>query len=129
MRLLIDPPAGLDVLFAPFDIPLANDTVLQPDVVVVTSVDDVHAPGDPVLVLAVEVLSPSTRLIDLNLKKARLEQAGVPPYWVVDPVEPMLLAWELIDATYVEVARVRGDETWTATLPFEVTMCPAELTR
>ena len=129
VRLLIDPPLGLDMLFAPFDIPLANDTVLQPDVVVVTSVDDVRDPGDPVLVLAVEVLSPSTRLIDLNLKKARLEQARIPSYWVVDPLEPMLIAWELREGTYVEVARIHGDDTWTATQPFEVTICPADLVR
>ena len=129
VRLLINPPTGLDLLFAPFDIPLADDTVLQPDVVVVTSVDDVRNVGDPEMVLAVEVLSPSTRLIDLNLKKARLEQAGIASYWVVDPLEPMLIAWELRDGTYVEVARIRGEETWSATLPFEVTICPAELIR
>ena len=129
VRLLINPPPGLELLFAPFDIPLADDTVLQPDVVVVTRVDDVRDPGDPELVLAVEVLSPSTRLIDLNLKKARLEQAGIASYWVVDPLEPTLIAWEFVDGTYVEVARVHGDETWTATQPFEVTVRPADLVR
>lgn len=129
VRLLIDPPAHLELLFAPFDIPLADDTVLQPDIVVVTSVEDAYDPGDPDLVLAVEVLSPSTRLIDLNLKKARLEQAGIASYWAVDPLEPMLIAWELRDGTYVEVARVHGEETWTATQPFEVTICPADLVR
>ena len=129
VRLLINPPPGLELLFAPFDIPLADDTVLQPDVVIVTSVEDLRDPGDPVLVLAVEVLSPSTRLIDLNLKKARLEQAGVASYWVVDPLEPMLVAWELRDGVYVEVARIRGDETWTATQPYEVVIRPAELVR
>ena len=129
VRLLINPPAGLDLLFAPFDIPLADDTVLQPDVVVVTSVEDVRRAGDPELVLAVEVLSPSTRLIDLNLKKARLEQAGIPFYWVVDPLEPMFIAWELRDGAYVEVARIHGEETWSATLPYAVTICPADLVR
>ena len=129
VRLLIDTPAHLELLFAPFDIPLAEDTVLQPDVVVVRRVDNAFDPGNPELVLAVEVLSPSTRLIDLNLKKARLEQAGIPSYWVVDPLEPMLIAWELRDAAYVEAARVHSDESWSATLPFEVTICPADLVR
>ena len=129
VRLLINPPAELDLLFAPFDIPLANDTVLQPDVVVVRSVDDIRHAGDPELVLAVEVLSPSTRLIDLNLKKARLEQAGIPSCWVVDPLEPMLIAWELREGSYVEVARIRGEETWSATQPFEVNIRPADLIR
>lgn len=129
VRLLIQPPAHLELLAAPFDIPLAEDTVLQPDVVVVTRTADVYNPADPELLLAIEVLSPSTRLIDLNLKKARLEQAGTPSYWVVDPVEPMLIAWGLREGTFVEVARVSGEESWTASVPFDVTICPADLVR
>ena len=129
VRLLIEPPPGLELLFAPFDVPLAEDTVLQPDVIVVLRQEDIRNVADPELVLAVEVFSPSTRLIDLNLKKARLEQAGIPSYWVVDPLEPMLIAWELREETYLEVARIHGDETWTATQPFEVTVCPADLVR
>lgn len=128
-RLLIEPPAGLELLVAPFDVPLAEDTVVQPDVIVLVRQEDIHDAADPELVLAIEVLSPSTRLIDLNLKKARLEQAGVPSYWVVDPLEATLIAWEYRAGIYVEVARVHGDETWTATLPFEVTVCPADLVR
>lgn len=129
VRLMIRPPAGLELLVAPFDIPLAEGTLVQPDVVVVIRTDDIHNPGDPELCLAVEVLSPSTRLIDLNLKKARLEQAGVPSYWVVDPIDPQLIAWELQSGRYVEVARVHGDETWTSALPWAITVCPADLVR
>jgi Uma2 family endonuclease len=36
-------------------------------------------------VLAVEVLSPSGRLIDLNLKRAAYQRIGTPSYWVLDP--------------------------------------------
>ncbi len=36
-------------------------------------------------VLAVEVLSASTELNDLNNKKAAYERMGTPSYWVVDP--------------------------------------------
>jgi len=129
VRLLIEPPPGLEVLVAPFDVPLAEDTVLQPDVIVILRQQDLRDAADPELVLAVEVLSPSTRLIDLNLKKARLEQAGIPSYWVVDPLEPMLIAWELREGSYVEVARIRGEETWSATQPFEVNIRPADLIR
>lgn len=49
---------------------------MQPDILVARRVDytDRDLPTAPLL--AVEVLSPSTRLIDLNLKKARYEIAG-----------------------------------------------------
>ena len=39
-------------------------------------------------VLAVEILSPSTRAINLGAKKLRYESAGCPNYWIVDPDEP-----------------------------------------
>ena len=41
----------------------------------------------------------------------------------------MLIAWDLHDGAYVEVARIHGEETWTATQPYEVTSCPADLVR
>lgn len=84
----------LEVLAAPFDVRLADDTVLQPDVLVcrVTDLTQRNLPAAPLL--AVEVLSPSTRLVDLNLKRARYEAAGCQSYWVVDPDAPSITAWE-----------------------------------
>lgn len=79
--------------------------------------------------LAVEVLSPSTRRFDLMLKWSRYEAAGCAAYWVVDPLEPSLIAWELRDGAYVEVAKVSGDEEFRAELPFGVTVVPGELRR
>ncbi len=58
--------------------------------------------------LAVEVSSPSTRLFDLNVKKARFELAGTMSYWVVDPDAPSVTVWELGDHGYAEVARATG---------------------
>jgi Uma2 family endonuclease len=118
----------LKVLMAPFDVTLADDTVLQPDVLVfdrklVTARDLPAAP-----VLAVEVLSPSTRRFDLHLKRSRYEAAGAAAYWVVDPGEPpALTAWELRGGAYVEVASVSGPEKFAAELPFPVTVVPDEL--
>ncbi|HEX2894674.1 MAG TPA: Uma2 family endonuclease [Marmoricola sp.] len=78
-------------------------------------------------VLVVEILSPGTRLIDLNLKKARYERAGVASYWVVDSDEPQLLAWELRKGVYVQVADVAADVEWVARTPYAVTIVPARL--
>lgn len=73
--------------------------------------------------MAIEVLSPSTRLFDLNLKRARNEAAGCPSYWVVDPGVPSLVAWELREGTgHVEVAHVTGSEIWAAAAPYAVTL-------
>lgn len=120
-------PAHLKVLSAPTDVVLADDTGVQPDLLVARREDftDKNLPKAPVL--AVEILSPSTRLLDLNLKKARYERAGVASYWVVDPDVPRLRAFDLQGGVYVEVADVGPDEEWTASSPFPVSIQPGLL--
>jgi Uma2 family endonuclease len=121
-------PPELIVLMAPFDITLADDTVLQPDVLVFVRKQGTtrQLPGAPLL--AVEVLSPSTRRFDLHLKRSRYEAAGTPAYWVLDPGKPpALTAWELRAGEYVEVASVSGPEEFAAQVPFAVTVVPDDL--
>ena len=129
LAMLLKPacPAGLKVLFAPVDVVLDEENVLQPDLLVARIADftEDDLPGAPLL--AVEILSPSTRLIDLTLKKAKYAEAETPDYWVVDPNGPTLTAWHLTDGEYVEVAHVSGEESWTAESPYQVTIVPATL--
>jgi len=120
-------PAQLRVLTAPLDVVLADDTGVQPDLLVARRADFTERNLPVAPLLAVEILSPSTRLIDLNLKKARFERAGVASYWVVDPEVPSLVAWELRDGVYVQVVEVSGDEAWTAAAPYAVTVVPSAL--
>ncbi|MFT4234662.1 MAG: Uma2 family endonuclease [Microbacterium sp.] len=120
-------PGDLAVLFAPFDVALVDDTLIQPDLIVAADSDytDKNLPTAPLL--AVEVLSPYTRGIDLLLKKDRLERAGCAHYWVVDVTEPSVTAWALQEDAYRQVAQVTGDETFTVTDPFNVSFTPASL--
>jgi Uma2 family endonuclease len=122
-------PAALEVLMAPFDYVVNELTVLQPDVVVARRADltDRNLPSAPVL--AVEVLSPSTRKIDEGTKRLALEAAGVPHYWLVDPDEPSILALELADGSYREAACVVGDGPFEITTPFAFSVNPVDLTR
>lgn len=117
----------LEVLFAPVDVLLSEDTVIQPDLIVAPRDDftDRDLPGPPLL--AVEVLSPSTRGIDLMLKKERLQRAGCPHYWVVDPDEPSITAWSLVDGAYVETARATGDAMFDVVDPLAVRLTPSSL--
>lgn len=128
-RLLDDacPSEEFEMLQAPFDVVLADDTVVLPDILVARSRDlsDKELIGAPLL--AAEVLSPSTRRFDLMVKHSRLEAAGCPSYWVVDPDEPSLVAWELRGDSYVEVGKVHGDEVLRAELPYPVEVSPVAL--
>lgn len=122
-------PDHLEVMFAPLDITVSDITVLQPDLLVAGRETLAGRTMVGLPVLAVEVLSPSTRLIDLNLKKAAFERAGVESYWVVDPERPAITAWQLIDGSYAEVATVEGDETLQVDAPFPLAITPSDLVR
>jgi Uma2 family endonuclease len=116
-----------EVLGAPFDVVLADDTVLIPDILVARRGDLTERYLATAPALAIEVLSPSTRRFDLMLKRSRFEAAGAQAYWVVDPDEPSLIAWELLDGSYAEVAHVAANEPYQARWPFPVTVVPGGL--
>lgn len=120
-------PEGLVVKTAPFDVALSEDTVLQPDLLVTRGKDltDKELPTAPLL--AVEVLSPSTRRIDQLLKRDRFAEAGVRSYWLVDPLEPSVRVLELEDGDYREVQVRRGSERVQVSTPFPLEFTPAEL--
>ncbi len=120
-------PSELQVLLAPFDVALAEDTVVEPDLLVAPrdQFTEKDLPVPPLL--AVEVLSPSTRHLDLGFKRARYEAAGVRSYWVVDPREPSIIVLTLRDGGYVEAGRAVGGESITVDQPFPVTLSPAAL--
>jgi Uma2 family endonuclease len=122
-------PPDMRALAAPFAVQTALDSEVQPDVIVARYVDfrSKNLPVAPLL--AVEVLSRSTRLKDLNLKKAHYERIGVASYWILDPAEPgALTVFELHDQSgYQEVARVEGEAEFAATRPFPLIVVPARL--
>jgi len=76
-----------ETMFSPSDIEFSERRLLQPDVFVVPLIEgrrirdwkDVSG-----LLLAAEVLSPSTARADRVVKRRILQDEGVPNYWVVD---------------------------------------------
>ncbi len=124
------PWRGMRALAAPFAVRLTPDTELQPDILVARYKDFTPKNLPVAPLLAVEVRSPSTALIDLNLKKPVYEKYGVPSYWIVDPDPdaPSLLAFELDDkGRYVQVAKATGSDVFTVERPFPFTVTPDEL--
>ncbi len=81
-------PGRGEVYDAPFDVKLREDTVYQPDLLVVLRehadrLRETHVEGAPDLI--VEILSPSTAHLDLWQKRYDYATAGVREYWIVDP--------------------------------------------
>lgn len=88
---------------APIGVKLDTGTGVQPDLVYVSQerlriVSARGIEGAPDLV--VEILSPSTRRLDLGVKLRRYQAAGIPHYWVVDPRRRTITTYSLVDGTY-----------------------------
>jgi Uma2 family endonuclease len=107
--------ADLDSYFGP-------DDVRRPDLLffvssrlhVLSATQKPQAPPD----LCVEVLSPSNAGYDRTDKFDLYQMAGVPFYWIVDPMERTLEAYKLVNHAYVRAGHGTGAES-IALPPFE----------
>lgn len=122
-------PPELRAILAPFALRTANDSEVQPDVLVARfdQLTERNLPVAPLLVA--EVLSPSTRLYDRNLKFAHYARVGVESYWLVDPVEPgAITVYRLApDGGYVEFGSTAGEDPLEVDAPFPMSLVPARL--
>jgi len=94
------------VFTAPFDVRLdargRDDTVVQPDIVVILDSSKLEATGcvgAPDMV--VEILSPSTSTRDRKVKFDLYKRFGVPEYWIVDPAKRTVSANILSGGEYI----------------------------
>jgi Uma2 family endonuclease len=116
-----------DVFVGPLDFRPTGRRSLQPDLLVVRR-EDVGEKNLTALLLAVEVLSPGTRSVDLLLKHGLYAESGVASYWVIDPAEPSITVLELDgDGRYATTATATGQEEVTVQRPFPVSIVPAHL--
>lgn len=80
--------ASGEIFFAPVDVYLSEETVVQPDLLYIESkrlgiVKEKNIQGAPDLV--VEILSPATKDRDTEIKRKLYWKYGVREYWIVDP--------------------------------------------
>ncbi len=100
-----------EMFHAPLDVILAEDTVVQPDIVVVCDPAKKTPRGiEGAPDLVVEILSPSTAQRDLKDKRWLYEAHGVAEYLIVDPEDGSGELWRLQEGRYREPLRVaKGD--------------------
>jgi len=95
LRHHLDPrPDVAVVFFSPADIIWSSEDYVQPDVFVVPA-DEVTGDWRDCrhLLLAVEVVSPSSARADRVKKRLLYQQRGVGTYWVVDPDARVVEVW------------------------------------
>ncbi|KAA3620695.1 MAG: Uma2 family endonuclease [Bacteroidetes bacterium] len=93
-----------EVFHAPYDVylPIKHpktgkpNTVVQPDITVICDPDKIKehgCVGSPDMV--VEIISPSTRKKDIQIKHELYEECGINTYWLVFPKEEIIEVFEL----------------------------------
>jgi Uma2 family endonuclease len=101
------------VLPAPLDVILADTTILQPDIVYIdrqrrSSLAKRGMEGPPTL--AIEILSPTTAVVDRGAKRHLYARYGVPYFWIVDLEARAVEAYELRGPDYICVATAAGPQ-------------------
>ena len=116
----------MEVLVAPLDWRPDLRTSLRPDVLVLAN-RNLDSPAEDSMILAVEVLSPSSRRKDAVYKRSKYEDSGITSYWIVDPEAPSITALELVDGHYITVGEASSDVALTLEKPYPVTIVPSKL--
>lgn len=95
------------VFFAPCDVYLDDENVLQPDILFISrgreniiGEKNIQAPPD----LVIEILSEATAYRDLVKKKRLYARFGVKEYWIVDPDEKTIEIYRLQGTEFVRVS-------------------------
>jgi Uma2 family endonuclease len=82
------------VYSAPFDVILSDDTVVQPDISVIcdrSKLTKAGCSGAPDLII--EILSPSSVVLDTIVKLNKYMSGGVKEYWIVDIEHKTILVY------------------------------------
>lgn len=90
-----------EVVFSPADISFHDDMLVQPDLFIVPIGPDRRRSRDwtdiRALLLAIEVLSPSTARADRQIKRRLYQRESVGEYWIVDLDARVIERWHPAD--------------------------------
>jgi Uma2 family endonuclease len=109
------------LLTAPTDVVLSRHDVVEPDLLFVAAdqasvVTAANLQGAPALV--VEVLSPSTRKRDAQIRRRLFARSGVREYWLVDPeLDTVQVFRPAAPGTFVRAAELSAEDDQALTTP------------
>jgi Uma2 family endonuclease len=128
---LLEPPAdavGLEVYEA-INLRLRPGRIPIPDLVMTRPGDDDLVVDAHLVVLVVEITSPSNAMMDRFLKLQSYAEARIPWYLLIEPDPVTLKLFRLDGAEYVLDAKATEGETLMLTEPIRVEIDPAALVR
>ena len=108
---------------SPADIELDDQTLVQPDLFVF-ELPDGHRPERWAdirrLLLAIEVLSPSTARADRQIKRRRYQRQNIPEYWIVDLDSRLVERWKPGDERPEVIHETLTWQVWESSPSFEL---------
>ena len=111
-------PLGGTVFYAPLRVRVAPGRFREPDLVLLLDVNDPRNQNAFWLGadLVVEIISPDHVERDTVLKRTDYAAAGIPEYWIVNPVEETITVLQLADSAYVAHGVFRRGDLATSVL-------------
>ncbi len=109
------------VFIALFDVVFSFHDIVEPDVIFVAPdqldiLTDKNIQGTPAMV--VEILSPSTRKRDRQIKRTLYDRTGVREYWLVDPEHAVVtIHRRAADGSFPRVANLSAEAPGTLETP------------
>jgi Uma2 family endonuclease len=116
-----DRPERGRVFLSPFDVVFSFHDIVEPDLVFVASdqfdiLTDKNIQGTPAMV--VEILSPSTRTRDREIKRQLYDRSGVREYWLVDPEQEVVtIHRRALDGSFPQTGRLTAKALDTLDTP------------
>jgi len=99
------------IYIAPMDVYLDDENCYQPDIVFVSNENSVILQGKNIRGvpdMLIEILSESSEHTDRKIKFHNYEKFGVKEYFIVDPEDKEVIAYDLVDGFYKERYRKFG---------------------
>jgi Uma2 family endonuclease len=111
-------PLGGRVLFAPLRVQVRPGKYREPDLLLVLNASDPRRQDEFWLGadLVVEIVSPDRPKRDTEEKPRDYAEAGIPEYWIVNPLDETIIVLKLDGDTYTEQGRFHRGETAASAL-------------
>ena len=99
-----------EVLLSPMDVHFPNDdkTVVQPDLQIVCDPGKLNEWVMDTPDFVVEIVSPSSVQKDCVVKARKYQETGVREYWIIDPMQKMVIAYDFENGTPVRMQSLEG---------------------
>ena len=106
LQAFVEPARLGEVLCAPLRVKVRDGKFREPDLVFMRTENDERI-GEEFwdgadLVMEVVSTDPESRKRDLQQKPLDYAEAGIPEYWIVDPLEKKITVWQLRNDAYVQ---------------------------